>query len=136
MSSPHKNAWLAALSLVISVAVWEAEMSAEMGNPPAVEPDAPVANKDDAPASPPQQPVRHWLHWWRDAADERRSGNGCWPSSNEAHCAAADKAAAQPTPTPTPAAWDSVETELCPPVRRRTPHLVRRDFSWRWCSPP
>ena len=94
MSSPHMNAWLAAaLSLVVSVSVWEAEMSADMGRPPAVEPTAPPTEDDDG-------------------------------------------AAAQPTPTPPPVALDPEEAEPCPPARRPRPRLVRRDFSWRWCSPP
>jgi hypothetical protein len=104
MSTSCRNAWLATLSLVVSVSVWEEEMRVEAECRPATEPDtppieqtAPMDSKDDAPSSP--APVK-------------------------------------PAPILVPVARDPEESEPCPPVRRAAPRLVRRDYSWRWCSPP
>ena len=130
MFSPHKHAWLAALSLVLSVSVWDAEIERELASTPAIEPaaphderTAPVATKNDAPVSPPSavHPARHWLHWGRDPADEREVGK---------------EPVAQPTATIPPVVLDGEDAEPCLPARRPKPQLVRRDFSWRWCSPP
>ncbi|HXT22479.1 MAG TPA: hypothetical protein VN923_17130 [Thermoanaerobaculia bacterium] len=105
----------------------------------ATEPTTPVTSKDDAPASTTAQPARRWLHWWRDPADERHAGNGCANGSDGVRCESdAGGATAQPAATPTlpPVVFDPEEADSCPPTRHSTPHLVRRDYSWRWCSPP
>lgn len=118
MSTSCRNAWLAALSLVVSVAVWEGEMSAEAERTAAVEPCAPpseqqatLVTKDGAPEVDQTAPIAT-----KDDA----------PSSP----------VVQPAPIVVPVARDPEESEPCPPPRRAAPHLLRRDYSWRWCSPP
>jgi hypothetical protein len=120
MSTSCRNAWLAALSLVVSVAVWEGEMRAEAERTGAIEPCAPpteqraaITTNDGAPEVDQAAPIAT-----KDDA----------PSSSSP--------AVQPAPIAVPVARDPEESEPCPPPRRAAPHLVRRDYSWRWCSPP